>query len=155
MNKVKSKSICLFDCNGREFELKATYPISICEPQGMCYVETERHGGILVLTSYFEHVIQAAVLETQKIIWKQEGEIGGTLCQPDGITTDGSSRLFIADNGNHRILVLKADTGCVLQTILVPDLEGMAGLAWCTIMPHLAVRHKGSDLKCKITYLNV
>ncbi len=155
LNKVKSQSVCLFDCKDHMLQLKGTFPISINDPQGMCFVESQKYGFMLVLTKYVDGLIQAAMFNAKEVIWEHEGKIDGAICHPDGITTDGSSKVFIADNGNQRILVLDADSGSVLRTIR-PDIEGMAGLAWCASSPRLAVRHKSpADLKCRITFFDV
>ncbi len=49
-------------------------------------------------------------------ILQVQGEVGGKLCEPHGMTTTGQGHLIIADGWNRRLLVLDSSSGELINT---------------------------------------
>ena len=83
----------------------------------MCYVAKN---DLVILSSYCR--ITAVKLDTgakeAKPVWQLMGLVNGRQIDPQGITSDGKGRVFVADGDNSRILVLEASSGEVLQILL-------------------------------------
>ena len=87
-------------------------------------------------------------------VWKLEGELLRKTIDPQGICSDSSGRLFIADGKNQRILVLDGSTGLGLQALELSELGTILDVIWCDRKSQLIVHHKRSNEIRQITYFN-
>ncbi len=119
----------------------------------VCRANLPEHGRVIITSSghRFENgELRATSIATQETLWKMSGEVKGCIFNPRGICTDGGGLLYTADGHNHRILVIQAATGNVLQVLQPPELRGQTirDLSFCQTTSKLFVQHDYDLISC-------
>ncbi len=125
---------------------KAIQSKAMINAKHVCHMKVPEHGKVMVSstgTRYENGELQATSMATQQPIWILSGMVEGCLFNPRGLCVDCRGLLYVADGHNHRILVLQAGSGTVLQTLQPPELRGqmIRNLAWCNTSSQLIVQH--------------
>ncbi len=92
----------------------------------LCYSELPGVGGVLAVTNIgHENKLCVFSMETRELLWTVGGDdekgepvkVAGAAWGPMIVCSDNRGRLYVADQFNHRIIVLSADSGSVLQVV--------------------------------------
>ncbi len=104
-HRPNEQEVLVFDCTSTEFTITDRIPIDVIEPPHITCIETWSRGGLLIASDWRKNVISATSMRDKENVWKLEGELLRKTIDPQGICSDSSGRLFIADGKNQRILV--------------------------------------------------
>ena len=94
---------------------------------GICVVSTNltRDGVLIILTSWkSERSVKAFKLDGQ-LVWKTSGTLGGIPINPHGVCADRRGHIYVADGKSKRVLVLNAEEGKYIQTLLTNEQHGI------------------------------
>ena len=94
---------------------------------GICVVSTNltRDGVLIILTSWkTECSVKAFKLDGQ-MVWKVTGMLAGMPINPHGVCADRRGHVYIADGKSKRVIVLNADDGKYIQTLLTNEQHGI------------------------------
>ena len=151
--KFSSRKLLMYDVTSTQFTLKDRIPVDIDQADYIHCMETDQHGGIVIVSGTLKNVISAHCIESNTIVWTiQNRKIDGKEFYPSGISSDPDTRvLYVGDWKNERLIVIEPNSGEVIQSIQVPEADHIYDTAWCPVQPHLFVYH-GDDL---ITYFNI
>ncbi len=138
---LPQRLIHVFDYSNPEsitFKEHITFPDKIdSEYNGrVCYDESSVSGGQIVVTYTDIHYVGAMSLKTKQLVWRVQGEVAGKMCDPRGVTSDGTGRIYVADGFNGRVLILRARDGKVIQ-VLDLGVYWIWAVAWRPTQPHL------------------
>ena len=151
--RAGSREVLVYDVTSTQFTLKDRIPVDVDQANHIHYMETDQHGGIVIVSTWFPQIISAHSIESKTLVWKIDSrEIDGKEFKPIGICSDPDTRaLYVGDHRNERLIVLEPNTGGVIQSIQVPGVGYIYDIAWCPVQPHLVVRHDVDQ----ITYFNI
>ena len=132
---------------------KAIQSRALINAKHVCHTKVPEHGKIMLSstgTRYENGELRATSMTTQQPIWALSGMVEGCLFNPRGICMDGRGLLYVADGHNHRILVLQAGSGTVLQVLQPLELNGqmVRNLAWSNTTSQLIVQHDYHRISC-------
>ena len=150
------KSSSIYEFTFTENRLRLTQIIT--RQKGLSHISSiycvKSEQGPLLFTSYaLEHTLIARHLHSGRIVWEVNGEVDGIMWEPLG-SCYGKGRLYVAD-AQERVIVLEADTGSFIQSILPPQKGQVCGVGWSNEQPHLAVMQVcNNDLRV-VTYFNI
>ncbi len=153
-NKDGNREVLVYDVKSTNFTLKDRIPLDACGCRShIHYMETDQHGGIVIVASWELKIMIAHSIESKKLVWKiEKREIDGEMFQPTGICSDRvTGALYVGDRHNRRLLVIEPNTGEVRQSIKLPGVGYVEDIAWCNVPPHLVIFH-GLD---HTTYYNI
>ena len=128
---------------------------------GICVVSTNltRDGVLIILTSWkTECSVKAFKLDGQ-LVWKASGVLGGIAINPHGVCADRRGHIYIADGKNKRVIVLNAEDGKYIQTLLTNEQHGIGlvySVGWSELNDQrfLIVNHK-CDKRQQITTFKI
>ena len=128
---------------------------------GICVVSTNltRDGVLIILTSWkTECSVKAFKLDGQ-LVWKESGVLGGISINPHGVCADRRGHIYIADGKNKRVIVLNAEDGKYIQTLLTNEQHGIGlvySVGWSELNDQrfLIVNHK-CDKRQQITTFKI
>ena len=110
--------------------------------QNMCYMP---HADLVILSHYLGNIVQAVKLQGgagQPPVWQLKGEVLGKKIRPEGVSCDSEGRVYHADRGNSRVLIVNGYTGQVIQRLLQDAGLGYVSRVCCLSNPHqLLVQH--------------
>ncbi len=150
-----SKEVLVYDVTSTQFILKDRIPVHVDQAQHIHYMETAQHGGIVIVSRWnllsSGNIISAHSLDSKALVWKiEKKEIDGKVLWPCAMCSDPDTEaLYVGDGFNERLIVLEPNTGEVIQSIQLPGEGGICNIAWCSVQPHLVIRHD------KVTYYNI
>ncbi len=116
-------------------------------------------GNLIILTSWkTQGVIRAFKLDGTSV-WEVRGKVGGMSCNPHGVCADRRGHVYIADGKNRRVLVLSAEDGSLIQTLLTNDQHGIGlvySVGWSELRDQrfLVVNHR-SDRHQQLTTFKI
>ena len=103
----------------------------------ICYIERSK---ILVITSH--HNIKAINPETGSIRWEFTQDVDDRELDPRGVSYDLDGRVYVADGTNGSIMVLKGETGQLIQVHCMDESMGwLYDVCWTKDPPQLYVHH--------------
>ncbi len=151
------REVLMYDVTSTQFTLKDRIPVDVDMADHIHYMETDQHGGIVIVSNWSQKIISANNIESKTLVWKiSDGKIDGKEFTPHGICSDpDTGALYVEDRDNKRLIVLQPNTGEVIQTIQVPGVRYMHNIAWCKVEPHLVVCHSDRFTGKQITYYNI
>ena len=128
---------------------------------GICVVSTNltRDDVLIILTSWkTECSVKAFKLDGQ-LVWKASGVLGGIAINPHGVCADRRGHIYIADGKNKRVIVLNAEDGKYIQTLLTNEQHGIGlvySVGWSELNDQrfLIVNHK-CDKRQQITTFKI
>ncbi len=142
----------MYDVTSTQFTLKDRIPTDVVQALHIHYMETDQHGGIVIVSRWYDRIISAHSIESKALVWKIENRvIDGKEFKPCAICSDPDTKaLYVGDWDNCRLIVIESNTGKVIQSIQVPGVDYICDIAWCKVQPHLVVRREN-----QITYFNI
>ena len=124
----------------------------------MCYMP---QADLLILSRY-GGVVQAVKLQEsagQDPVWQLQWgeEVLGKKVKPEGVSCDSEGRVYVADGGNSRVLVLNGYTGEVIQELLKDAGLGSVFNVCCLSNPHqlLVYHYPPPDKKPTLSLYNI
>ncbi len=145
----------MYDVTSTQFTLKDRIPVDVDRAHHIHYMETDQHGGIVLVASWVNNVMSAHKIESKALVWKiVNKEIDGKMFSQDGICSDpDTGALYVGDWKNGRVIALEPNTGEVIQSIQLPGVGNIYDIAWCPVQPHLVIEH--GIVGDQITYYNI
>ncbi len=147
------KEVLVYDVRSTQFTLKDRIPVDVDQAYDIHYMDTDQHGGIVIVSRWLGKVMSAHRIESKTLVWKiEKREIDGKVFEPHGICFDpDNGALYVGDRGKERLIVIEPNTGDVIQSLQVPGVEAIWDLAWRHEQPHIVIHHSGNQ----ITYINM
>ncbi len=141
------EEVLVYDVTSTQFTVKDRIPVNVEQPLHVHYMETVQHGGIVVVATFLplnKGHMSAYGLVSKKLVWKiEDKKIDGKVLKPRGMCSDPDTRvLYVGDWENKRLIVLEPNTGEVIQSIQLPGVGKIWGIAWCSVQPHLVIKHR-------------
>ena len=154
--RLGSKEVLVYDVTSTQFTLKDRIPVFVDLAWHIHYMETDQHGGIVILLDWDKHMISAHSLDSKAPVWKiEDKEIDGKVLEPSGMCSDpDTGALHVVDRRNKRVIVLEPNTGGVIQSIQLPGVGWIHNIAWCSVQPHLVIHHWKNDTN-HFTYYDI
>ena len=114
----------------------------------LCY--TERHRA-LVLSST-KYMIGLNPVQGH-VLWHFQKDVEGKRLNVNGLCCDRDGRVYVADGGNERLIVLNGKTGKLLVVLLKGERTGpIHDVYWTNFSPQLTVLH---GFPCKVSIYNL
>ena len=115
-------------------------------------------GNLIILTSWKKGSVKAFNLSGD-LAWEATGILGGLPCNPHGVCADRRGHVYLADGRNKRVIVLNAEDGRFIQTLITNDQHGIGlvySVGWSEMRDQrfLIVNHK-SDRQQQITTFKI
>ena len=150
---TESREVLVYDVTSTEFTLNDKIPVNVDMATHIHYMETDQHGGIVIVSRWDHHIILAHSIESKTPVWKIENrKIDGQEFSPKGICSDpDTGALYVGDFFDKRLIVIEPNTGELIQSIQMPGVDLIKDIAWCHERPHLVIYHSGNQ----ITYFNM
>ncbi len=140
-NRAFSHTLAVLDITNSEIILRQHIPCCIDVPNSIVFTRE----GLVIASKSTDNIVCATSLSSGQTVWVTGIEpIAGNLCEPHGLALDQDGRLFIADGDNSRVVILKASTGALLQTLMMPDLGKIIDISWNQLSSQITVRHNVS-----------
>ncbi len=143
-----SKEVLMYNTTSSHFTLKDRIHVDVDQAFHIHYMETAKHGGILIVSRYDimfrkPNVISAHSVVHKAPVWKLGGkEIEGKLFAPSGMCSDPETgALYVGDWINERLIVIDSNTGEVIQSIQLRGVGLIGYIAWCSVQPHIVLHH--------------
>ncbi len=149
---TESREVLVYDVTSTQFTWKDRIPVHVDGALHIYYMETDQHGGIVIVSGIlFCNIISAYSIASKTLVWKIENKhIDGKKFEPRGMCSHPDTGvLYVGDWKHERLIVIESNTGEVIHSIQVPGV--VYDLAWSHVQPHLVVYLIGN----KITYLNI
>ncbi len=122
----EANSVSIFDITQIPFRVVVPQMELGTRAWHMCYCELPGVGAALAVTSGLQECkLSMFSLDSGELLWSVGGKdkrwlqvnVAGTEWVPKGVCGDNRGRLYVADYDNHRIIVLSAASGSVLQVV--------------------------------------
>ena len=155
------KSVSVFDITQIPFRLVVPEMKLGTSAEHLCYCDPPGVGGALAVTDFIsDYKLCMFSLDSGELLWTLGGldewgeplKVAGAHWAPQGVCSDNRGRLYVADFGDNRIIVLSAASGSVLQEIKHQHVEDPRYLCWDEQSKSIIV---GTLIVGKISYFQI
>ena len=149
---VKGTPVLQLNCSEPQLTLEKTLQTAMETHYPICNIPSHR---LLVISDHAPGMVRAVSSCTKRKVWEVQGDVEGVLCCPNGMVySPDHQALFVADGGNHRVLVVNPADGLVRQVV---QLSADMGDIWdmCLYNQQVVVHHGGSHLGVKVSYFSL
>ncbi len=140
--EIRGKEVLMYDVTSREFTLKDRILLDVNDAENIHYMETARHGGIVIVSTYYS--ISAHSTGSGALVWKiKNTKIDGKVLKPHGMCSNpNKGTLYVSDWNKKRLIAIDSNTGEVIQCIQLPVMGQIYNIAWCHVQNHIAILHQ-------------
>ncbi len=138
-NWREEESVSVFDITQIPFRVEVPEMKLGMKAEYLCYCDLPGVGGALAVSNgCFGYKVCMFSLDSGKLLWGVGGrdergqrvKVAGAEWYPQRVCSDSRGRLYVANWDKHKIIVLSAASGSVIQEIKHPHLEHPRYLCW-------------------------